>query len=293
MLEHLKKDSSRPPRTVILGAGGFVGSAIVRCLEREKASVLALSSKDLDLLSEGATKRLEQSLHPGDSVIFVSGVAPCRDVATLMKNLQMVEAALPALERIAIEHLVYISSDAVYADGPGPITEESCASPSSLHGMMHHVRELMLVTSLQVPVAILRPSLIYGAADPHNGYGPNRFRRTAEQERKISLFGEGEEQRDHVIIDDVAEIVLRVATHRSRGVLNIATGRSVSFRHVADLVAGQHGPRVEIQTLPRGGPVTHRHFDVTALLKSFPTFRFTPVEEGIPRVHRQIVARSS
>ena len=47
-------------------------------------------------------------------------------------------------------------------------------------------------------LAILRPTLIYGAGDPHNGYGPNRFRRLAATGKPIILFGEGEERRDHV-----------------------------------------------------------------------------------------------
>ena len=65
---------------------------------------------------------------------------------------------------------------------------------------MHLVREVMLRSALTAPLAILRPTLLYGAADPHNGYGPNRFRRLAAAGQDIVLFGEGEEQRDHVLI---------------------------------------------------------------------------------------------
>ncbi len=71
---------------------------------------------------------------------------------------------------------------------------------------------------------MLRPTLIYGAADPHNGYGPNRFCRLAAAGEEIVLFGEGEERRDHVAVEDVAEIAFRVLMRRSRGVLNLATG---------------------------------------------------------------------
>jgi nucleoside-diphosphate-sugar epimerase len=37
--------------------------------------------------------------------------------------------------------------------------------------------------------------------DPHNGYGPNRFRRLAAGGEEIVLFGEGEERRDHVQVE--------------------------------------------------------------------------------------------
>jgi nucleoside-diphosphate-sugar epimerase len=290
MLEHLETNRSLPTRTVVLGSGGFVGSAVVGRLEREGAPVLALTSKDLDLLSSDVAERLSRILQPHDALVFVSALVPCKDATSLMKNIQMVEAAIPALEAVAIDHVVYISSDAVYADEPRPITEAFSASPSSLHGMMHRARELLLTASVKSPLAILRPSLIYGLADPHNGYGPNRFRRTALEDRMITLFGGGEEQRDHVFIDDVAEIVLRILACRSRGVLNVATGRSVSFREIADQIAGQTGHAIEIRCLPRGNPITHRHFDITAALKSFPTFHYTPVEEGLARIHEQVAA---
>src|SRR5256885_1405531 len=80
------------------------------------------------------------------------------------------------------------------------------------------------IGAVKAPLAILRPTLLYGAEDPHNGYGPNRFRRLANAGADITLFGEGEERRDHVLIDDLAEIVLRVLKRRSTGTLNIATG---------------------------------------------------------------------
>jgi nucleoside-diphosphate-sugar epimerase len=292
MLEHLNSSPTLPARTVVVGAGGFVGSAIVKRLERAGAPLLALTRNEVDLLSPEAERALAERLRPDDAVVFVSALAPCKDIPTLMSNLRMVEASIAGLEAAGLQQIVYISSDAVYADGPGPITEESAPVSPSLHGTMHRVRELMLATIESVPLAILRPSLLYGIADPHNGYGPNRFRRTAAREGKITLFGDGEEKRDHVFIDDLAEIVLQTVGGRSRGVLNVATGRSVSFRQAAEGVASCFPRPVEIVGLPRTGPITHRHFDITALLKSFPELRPTPLEDGLSRVHSQMAEES-
>src|SRR6202035_3325660 len=108
--------------------------------------------------------------------------------------------------------------------------------PVSMHGTMHLARELMLKATIKPPLGIVRSTLIYGAGDPHNGYGPNRFRRLAAKGEEIVLFGEGEECRDHVFIDDVAEIVARILYLRSRGTLNVATGTVHSFRVIAEKV---------------------------------------------------------
>ena len=48
-------------------------------------------------------------------------------------------------------------------------------APTSMHGMMHLAREIAFRRRAKAPLAILRPSLIYGAGDPHNGYGPTAF----------------------------------------------------------------------------------------------------------------------
>ena len=70
----------------------------------------------------------------------------------------------------------------------------------------------------------------------------------------------------------------------SEGALNIATGVSAPFAEVAACVAAQSGGTVRIEHLARGAaPVTHRHFDVTAMLKAWPDFRYTPLANGIAR----------
>jgi nucleoside-diphosphate-sugar epimerase len=183
--------------------------------------------------------------------------------------------------------VVYISSDAVYRDSKAPLTEQSCAEPASLHGAMHLTRELMLRSVVSAPLAVLRPSLLYGAADPHNGYGPNRFRRLAAAGQDIVLFGEGEERRDHVLIEDVAELIWRVLAHRSRGILNVATGEVRSFREIAERIAAMAAPAVAVRGSPRTGPVPHggyRAFDAATCRAAFPDFGYVDPEEGLRRI---------
>jgi nucleoside-diphosphate-sugar epimerase len=283
MLEHLHTEAKKPRRVVVIGAGGFVGGAIARELARDGVPVLGLTRKEVDLTGDGTTAALAAKLETDDSVVFVSAIAPARTSAMLLQNLRMAEAVGQALSSRPVAHLVYISSDAVYADDANPVTERSCCQPSSLHGMMHAARELMLKSDVKVPLAVLRPSLLYGARDPHNGYGPNRFRRLAEKGETITLFGDGEEQRDHIYIDDVARLAGLVLAHRSRGTLNIATGGSTSFREIAEKVVALSGKQAEIRGTPRQNPITHRHFDITDCLKAFPQFRYTPLQEGLAR----------
>jgi nucleoside-diphosphate-sugar epimerase len=211
-------------------------------------------------------------------------------MSMMVENMLIVRAITYALAKTAVQHVVNIGSDAVYADTPVPITELTPTAPTSLHGAMHLAREIAFTAAVKSPLALLRPTLIYGADDPHNGYGPNRFRRLANAGQEIVLFGEGEERRDHVLMDDVAEIILRVLARRSSGTLNIASGSAYSFREVAELVIAGAGRKVPVKSSPRSGPMPHngyRPFDVSACRTAFADFTFTPLAEGLAKAQRE------
>ena len=101
-------------------------------------------------------------------------------------------------------------------------------------------------------VAILRLTAVYGAGDTHNSYGPNRFLRQALKDGRIALFGKGEETRDHLYVDDAVELVLKVLLHGSTGLLNLARGRSETFRSVAEAVGRSRRPAGRDRDLARG-----------------------------------------
>ena len=287
MLEHLNQSPQKPARAVVIGAGGFVGSAITRQLLKEQIPVLAITRKQIDLLQPDAGKALGDAVRADDAVVFVSALAPARNSAALMQNLAMAREVIAALSAKPVAHLIYVSSDSVYADDAHPVTERSCCQPSTMHGMMHAARELMLKREVKAPLAILRPSLLYGASDPHNGYGPNRFRRLAAKGEPITFFGEGEERRDHVYIEDVARLAVLAMMRKSQGALNVATGVSTSFRDVADMVVALAKNSTPIRGTPRQNPITHRHFDITECLKAFPQFRYTPLRDGLALAARE------
>jgi len=293
MLTHQNATPVTPKRVVIVGAGGFVGSAIAKELEAAKTPILKVTRKEADLLSPEGGKALQVLLRPEDSVVFVSAIAPAKNTAQLMANLRMAEAAATAFAAVPPAHLLYISSDAVYADDANPVTEKSAVAPSTMHGMMHAARELIFRTEYRGPLAYLRPTLIYGASDPHGGYGPNRFRRQAANGEPVSIFGEGEERRDHVAVEDVARLAKRILFHRSTGALNAVTGVSTSFRDIADMVVAHVGPPAKVQPTPRPGPrphLLHRFFDISECYKAFPDFHFETIADGITRVGRETAA---
>lgn len=291
MLTHRNPDPVKPSRVVVLGAGGFIAGEVARRLRTEAIPILELGRPGMDLLAADADTRLAAQLQPQDTLFFASAKAPVRDMAMLQDNLTMARVVCAALKTCSVAHVIYLSSDAVYKDSLGPLSETSCAEPGSLHGVMHLAREIALSAEYPGPLAFVRSTLVYGLNDPHNGYGPNRFRRLAAEGKEILLFGEGEERRDYVDVEDVAGLIAQIVLHKSEGVINAASGEVASFRELAEFAVAAFAPKVLIKGCPRNGPMPHdgyRPFDNAAVARAFPGFRFRPWREGLTRIHDRI-----
>lgn len=291
MLNHLNERPINPARVVILGARGFIGRALAEALQRARITSLPVGSVDLDLAAENAGDRLAAMLQPSDAIVLLSALTPDkgRGLQPFLANIRMAASLCHALEQVTPAHVVYFSSDSVYPMRGSVISEQSCAEPEDLYGMMHLAREMMVRSATKAPVAILRTTLVYGAADTHNSYGPNRLRRMARKDGKVMLFGQGEEPRDHILVDDVAALTVLSLRHRSAGTLNLATGQSISYAELAKKVAALFDKPIEIVGTARQTPISHRHFDITDLRKAFPAFVFTPLEEGLAKAHREMM----
>jgi len=294
MLFHTMQQAVPPQRVVILGATGVIGRALGSYLTDRDETVMPIGSRDLDLLRDDAPEQLAGCLLPGDAVVVLAGIPlrQGRDQATMAKNVQMGLHICEALARRPVAHVLYMSSDAVYPRSVEAVTESSPTEPSDPYSAMHLEREGLFLGLARCPVAVLRSTQICAVHDTHDAYGPSRFIRTARQENRIVLFGEGEETRDHIMVEDVAAVIHGCLLHRSRGVLNVVTGRSLSFADVARLVADQCDPKPRIEYMPRQMPVTHRRFDASPVVRAFPGMSFTTLEEGVARMIGQpIVAK--
>jgi hypothetical protein len=69
--------------------------------------------------------------------------------------------------------------------------------------------------------------------------------------------------------------------HQSEGVVNAATGRSISFAELAERISRLCNEPVQIHALPRQTPVSHRHADTSNLVRAFPKFQCTSLADGL------------
>ena len=286
MFNHLKSESHKPSRILVLGSRGFIGKQLIAELTRQNINVLGVSSSEIDLTSPGSAESLAKILKNDDCLVFASAITPDkgRDIRAVMKNLTMAENVASALTATPCAHVIYISSDAVFGEDLPPIQESTPVAPTNLYGTMHLMREKMIASVLEkskTPYLILRPSALYGPGDTHNSYGPNRFIRTSLKEKKINIFGQGEEKRPHLYIEDFVAILVKSILQQTTGLIHVVPKSSVSFGEIAQIVAQSAKNGTQIEPLPRSGPVTHKHFDPSNILRAFPKNSFTSLESGI------------
>ena len=272
---------SKPNRLVVLGAAGFIGKHILA----ERPGAIALTRREVDLTTPGAGKRLAQLLRDGDTLIFLSAITPDKGkgAEAFLQNCQMGAEVALAMDLRPVARLVYISSDAVFAEDLPQITEDTLPCPNTLYGTMHLAREQICESAAArhgTPFLIVRPCALYGPGDTHQSYGPNRFLDSARREKVIRLFGEGEDLRPHLHIRDFISILVGLDEKKAEGVFHAIPSASVTFREIADLIC-RRIPEVKIEKLPSASRPTAKRYCADKILSFLPRIKFTDLAPGL------------
>jgi UDP-glucose 4-epimerase len=262
-------------RLVIVGSGGFISTAVETKL-KNKIEILCIPRQKIDLSKSTSIKKLSRKVKKNDRIFFIAAKAPCKNQKDYDYNLRIVSNFCKALSlNRNTNKIFYLSSDAVYSDTLNKINESSNAYPLNFHGLMHLSREIFLKINFPKKVSIFRPTLVYGANDPHNGYGPNKFKRNIIERKQIELFGKGEEIRDHIHISDVADIISKLILKDFNGLVNVVSGFGISFYKIAKYAIFKSKSDTKIKFLKRSGPIPHngyRCFDNRKLTKELGFF---------------------
>ena len=285
MLTHNEVNYIKPKRVVVIGSKGFIGSNIVKSLKSKHINCLEISKDEIDLTKKDSYKNILSVAKDRDVFVVISAIAPVKNFENFKLNLKILENFRKIFSVFKPIYTLNIGSDAVFHDSMSKLTEASHKAPNNYHGLMHLTREIIL--SEVIPYtnfATLRPTLIYGKGDPHNGYGPNSFNRKIKKKEDIILFGKGEEIRDHIWIEDVADLAVRMIQKRSFGSLNAVSGYGISFYEIASLLKDIYKSQAKIVETERNSPMPHngyRQFDNTEIYRAFPEIKINKFEDGI------------
>ena len=194
-------------KIILIGGSGFIGKKLSIFLKNQNLDCISTNSKELNLLDDNNSVKIKElSQNRNSTFIFLSALTPDKgkDINTFNLNIKMADLFLKNFDEENVEsnHMIYISSDAVYPLFLENIDQESLPTPTDLYSSMHLTREIMFKSKFGKNLTILRPTLIYGFGDTHNSYGPNRFFKQMIEKNEIDIFGEGSDMRDHLYIND-------------------------------------------------------------------------------------------
>jgi len=274
-------------RVVVFGSKGFIGNDIIKYLRKKKYHIVPISRDLIDFEKRNSIFKTLKILKKNDIIVFAVAKVPCKTYRMFIKNLKISLNLCEILRKFkGYRQFIYISSDAVYKDSMKKINEKSLVLPDSLHGLMHYSREIMLNNIINKKLCIIRPTLVYGKNDPHNGYGPNQFCKLMKKNKDINIFGKGEELRDHIYISDLSKLIYQCLINNYVGVINAVTGTAVSFYEIAKFFKNKNN-KIKIINIPRTQKMPHngfRLFDNKKIKKLFYNFHFTKIKVGLNRI---------
>jgi UDP-glucose 4-epimerase len=262
---------------VVTGGCGFIGSHLVRRLAADGRTVRVLddlSNGDPARLPAGVELRrgdvadpefLRPAVAGAEAVFHLAAVASVaqsnlRWLASHATNGGGSVAVMEAIRDLApAAACVYASSAAVYgnvelAEGQR-IAETTPARPLAPYGVDKLATEMHAAAAgplFGLRSFGLRFFNVFGPGqDPDSPYSGviSRFVSRAGQGGPITVFGDGEQTRDFVHIDDVVRSMLlaEAAAGTAAPVVNICTGSPTSINDLASLVARQFTPAPPIE----------------------------------------------
>lgn len=254
---------------LLLGGGGFIGSALAQRLQQDKVSTYLVGRDNLDQL-EGLLPRCGTVVHLASSTTpGLSAAQPHLELA----NMELTLRLLQLLQPLPRAHLIYFSSGGTVYGNPDrlPVTEDSRVAPLSYHGAGKAAQE-MFCHAARVRghrITVLRPSNAYGPGQPlRAGFGLIRtMLEHARRNTAMEIWGDGEQVRDYIYIDDVVEATCRfIAKPGDSGTYNLGSGTGYSVRQVKDTVETVCGKMIQaIYRSQRGSDVRRIVLDNTSL----------------------------
>ena len=295
-------------RVLITGGAGFLGTALAHRLVQEEHRVQVL-----DDLSAGDPSRLPKE------VLFTRG--DVRDVPRLWTLLRDVEcvfhlaarvfvaesvlypreynavnvggtvSVMEAMRDAGVKRVVLTSSGAVYGNQRHqPVHEELEPVPDSPYAVSklaaeHYVRTIGRLWGIET--VILRV---------FNAYGPGQFApvyrapvipaltKQALSGGSLVVFGNGEQIRDFVYVDDVVDALVAAATAKNvdRAIINVGSGQGTSINQLAQYIGVVIGRRTRtLYSQAENGGVPQLVADITLAQEKLGFCPRLSLEEGL------------
>ena len=252
---------------LVLGAGGFVGTQLVRVLAERGEHVIAVGRD----VGSNAHSRVEYIDHPlrdvedfapllerSRAVVHAAsastpGSSALQPLFEVERNLRPTAALLEALQRYPDRHLIYLSSGGTLYGGQSDMQADESAPvrARSYHGAGKIAAEQFIAAWCQQcrsAATIVRPSNLYGPGQMERaGFGiiPTALGKVLRGE-VLTVWGDGTAERDYLFIDDFIDLCLKIIAGPAKGnqIINACHGDSVELNVLFELIESITGRKL-------------------------------------------------
>ncbi len=295
-------------KVLITGGYGFIGSHIADRFYREGYSVYIIDNlsrgnvnnfihkhRSYELDVEDA--KCEEIFKSNDFDVVIHAAAQADERQTLNNTYNDAKTNLLGLinmlslsARYKVKKFIFASTTSVYGEcEAGLLDEESSKKPLSFLAFNKLSAESYCAIYRKMfglETIVLRMSNIYGPRQNHkNGGVIAKFIENTVSEKNLVIYGDGEQTRDFLYVEDVADAFYKAANINYSGEFNLCSGVSISINQIAKLV-GTNGASVERQyeqMIPN--EIKHAMLDNSKIKRIFDWIPLTSLEDGIAKTY--------
>ena len=296
---------------LVTGFSGFIGSHLTDRLLSEGHEVIGIdrSIKFKNIQKEHHNLRMYHENIEGNIADLFKDIDIVIHLASLTRpqwsiyhpfetNQVNVDGTLKLLEYsrdAKVKRFIFFSTSSLYGEqATYPTSEEVTPNPMNPYALSKYIGEQyckLFQNLYNLEFNIIRPFNVYGSRMPVTGLWTSAvatYINALKKDIQFVKFGDGNQRRDFVYIDDLVDQVMLMATSKVHGeIFNCGFGKNYSINEMLELVRKLMNKRIEANEIPKQTEPSQTLADISKAEKLLGWKPKIDLEEGLRRTIEQ------